>query len=348
MDFYNDFEPFACEWLGNLIAAKELPQGDVDGRSIKEIKGSELGKYRSCHFFAGIGGWPYAFRLAGWPIDDVPVWSGSCPCQPYSNAGKRKGNADERNLWPDFFRLIRECRPQYVFGEQVPGSIGHGWLDGISADLEEEGYAVGSCVLGAHSVGSPHIRQRLFWIAYSRQFAPRGVQRTNGNASTKRTSQAVDDPRCCKNGGMGDSSRTTSEWYARSVFESKKEGGGERIGDGDCFVGPTDAGDSVCGMANLQSTRCGRQVAEKRRFDFGSNWDDCRIIDCRDGKSRRVGSRVSPLAHGLSRKLGQRIPELRSVLPSARNNRTGRLKGYGNAINPYVAAVFIRAFMETQ
>jgi DNA (cytosine-5)-methyltransferase 1 len=164
MNYYNEFDKHAAAWLRELITAGLIPAGEVDERSITEVQSDELDGFTQCHFFAGVAGWSYALQLAGWPAD-VPVWTGSCPCQPYSQAGKRKGDADERNLWPHFYRLIRECKPNAIFGEQVASAIGHGWLDGVSADLENEGYAVGAVVLGAHSVGAPHIRQRLYWVA---------------------------------------------------------------------------------------------------------------------------------------------------------------------------------------
>ena len=166
MNYYNEFDPKAAAWLQELISAGAIPAGDVDARSICDVRPEDLRGYTQCHFFAGIVGWSYALQLAGWP-EDQPVWTGSCPCQPYSTAGKQLGEKDERNLWPVFFNLIRECRPERAFGEQVANAIGHGWLDGISADLEKEGYACGACVLGAHSVGAPHIRKRLYWVAHS-------------------------------------------------------------------------------------------------------------------------------------------------------------------------------------
>lgn len=163
-NYYNDFDPKACAWLRELIDAGLIPPGDVDDRSIADVRPSDLAGYAQCHFFAGIGGWPLAIRWAG--LADTPgIWTGSCPCQPFSSAGKRKGHADERHLWPEFARLIRECRPSVVVGEQVEGAVRLGWLDGVFADLEREGYACGAAVLGAHSVGAPHIRQRLFWVA---------------------------------------------------------------------------------------------------------------------------------------------------------------------------------------
>ena len=105
--YYNEIDPFAAAWLRELIKAGLIANGEVDERSIADVQPEDVRGFTQCHFFAGIGGWSYALRLAGWP-DDRPVWTGSCPCQGYSAAGKQKGAADARNLWPAWFRLIRE------------------------------------------------------------------------------------------------------------------------------------------------------------------------------------------------------------------------------------------------
>ena len=162
--YYNEIEPYPAQWLRNLIAEGLIAPGDVDERSIVDVQPDDLKGYTQCHFFAGIGGWSYALRLAGWP-DDRPVWTGSCPCQPFSAAGKGKASSDERHLWPAWFRLIQACRPERVFGEQVEAAIGWGWLDLVYSDLEKEGYTVGAAVLPACGVGAQHIRQRLWFVA---------------------------------------------------------------------------------------------------------------------------------------------------------------------------------------
>ena len=164
MNYYNEFDPYAAQWLRNLIDAGHLPNGEVDSRSIKDVKASELTGYTQCHFFAGLGGWSHALRLARWP-EDRPVWTGSCPCQPFSAAGAGGGVTDERHLWPTWFNLIRECRPDVIFGEQVEAAVNHGWLDLVQSDLEGEGYACGSVGIPAGGVGAPHIRQRLWFVA---------------------------------------------------------------------------------------------------------------------------------------------------------------------------------------
>lgn len=147
--------------LCKLISQGHLPKGDVDTRSIAEVQPADVKGYTQCHFFAGIGGWALAATNVPYPI-----WTGSPPCQPYSK-GNKNGYDKERDLWHEFYRLIRVCRPDRVFGEQVPTAIKQGWLDRVQTELEAEDYAVGACVLGAHSIGAPHIRQRLFWVGHS-------------------------------------------------------------------------------------------------------------------------------------------------------------------------------------
>ena len=162
--YYNEFDPFAAAWLRELIKDGLIADGVVDERSITEVEPNDIKEFTQCHFFAGIGGWSYAARLAKW-ADDRPMWTGSPPCQPFSTAGNRKGKDDLRHLWPVFFNLIRECQPPVVFGEQVASAIRMGWFDDLQADMENEGYATGMVVLPANFVGAPHKRDRLFYVA---------------------------------------------------------------------------------------------------------------------------------------------------------------------------------------
>lgn len=164
--FYNEKDLYLCRWLVNLANEDLIAGGEVWHGDIRGVRGEHLEPFSHCHFFAGIGAWSYALRLAGWP-DEVPVWTGSCPCQPFSSVGKRRGIEDERHLWPEFFRLIQECRPAVIFGEQVASKDGLAWLDSVSADLEGEGYTFGASDLCAAGVGAPHVRQRIYFVAYA-------------------------------------------------------------------------------------------------------------------------------------------------------------------------------------
>ena len=162
--FYNEFDPFAAAWLRELIKDGLIADGVVDERSIADVRPEDLEGFTQCHFFAGIGGWSAAARIADWD-DERPMWTGSPPCQPFSTAGNRKGKDDLRHLWPVFFNLIRECRPPVVFGEQVAAAIRTGWFDDLQTDMEAEGYATAMVVLPACSVGAPHKRERLWTVA---------------------------------------------------------------------------------------------------------------------------------------------------------------------------------------
>lgn len=162
--YYNEIEPAAAHVLRCLIKDGVIAPGDVDDRSITDVRPEDLQGYEQCHFFAGGGLWSVALRLAGWE-DARPIWTGSCPCQPFSVAGKGAGKDDARHLWPDFFRLIEACRPAVVMGEQVAGAAGEDWFDGVAADLERVDYAARAVDIPACAVDAPHIRQRLYWTA---------------------------------------------------------------------------------------------------------------------------------------------------------------------------------------
>lgn len=164
--YYNENEPYAAQRLRNLINAGHIAPGYVDERSVVDVEPMDLWGFTQAHWFAGIGGWSYALRLAG-VSDDTPIWTGSCPCQPFSTAGKRKGFSDSRHLWPVWMRHIKIANPAIVLGEQVASADGYKWLDLVYSDLEAENYAVGSAVIPAASAGAPHGRHRIFYVAYA-------------------------------------------------------------------------------------------------------------------------------------------------------------------------------------
>lgn len=363
MNYYNEHDQKTAAWLRSLILAGAIPDGHVDERSIADVHPSDLRGYTQCHFFAGIGGWSYALQLAGW-LSDRPVWTGSCPCQPFSTAGKGLAQADERHLWPVFFDLIRQRRPEHVFGEQVASAIGHGWLDGVSADLEAEGYACGAAVLGAHSVNSPHQRQRLYWVAESNQ-GRREVQNKQHWDGRKEACQRKTNQFGAGSPSDGLAHNEGSELQRERAVESRMQSGpanggglvlpnGNRCSAGSHAASPAGHGHSVVpagdhgGLADAQHAER-RSIHEHRqnechgqdlgwqethrqpgtRGEICGPWSVFDLIPCRDGKTRRIESGTFPLAHG--------IPA-----------RVVRLRGYGNAIVPQVAAEFIAAFLDIQ
>ena len=138
-----------------------------------------------CSFY-----WPKAESYDNIKTTDFRIWrgkidvlSGGFPCQPFSTAGKRMGKEDERHLWPEMFRAIREIRPRYVVGENVRGLLN--WSDGlvleeVFADLEGEGYEVQTFVLPAIGINAPHRRDRVYIIAHANSDAGRGRSSEGG------------------------------------------------------------------------------------------------------------------------------------------------------------------------
>jgi DNA (cytosine-5)-methyltransferase 1 len=306
--FYNEIDPYAAQWLRNLIEAGHIAPGVVDERSIEDINPDELRQYTQCHFFAGIGVWSYALRLAGWP-DDRPVWTGSCPCQPFSAAGKGKGFADERHLWPAFHHLISECRPPVVFGEQVASKDGLGWLDVVQTDLEGTGYACGAADLCAAGVGAPHKRQRLFFVAERISHAYRGQ---DDDAICADCQHPVWGGCKCYFGEMRCSD--CGEWTYPFHYDLPNDG---------C---------QWCGSSSLvysfsERGRGGVVAREHARNDVPSSpWMDSRIVRTLGGRLRLAPRINSPLANGAAA-------------------RVGRLRAYGNAIVPQVAQAFIESYL---
>ena len=340
--YYNENDPQAAAWLRELIKNGLIAHGDVDERDIRDVPPADLGGYTQCHFFAGIGGWSYALRLARWP-DDKIVWTGSCPCQPFSTAGRGKGVADERHLWPHFHWLIKQCRPPVVFGEQVASKDGLAWLDLVSTDLEGSGYAVGAADLCAAGVGSPHIRQRLYWVADAESSGRREEQqnrrRRDAGVSTGKTfgrsgdgsSGGVADAErqqrqeCLSRPGQSDrpqESRTSVELARLCGFgrmgNATSEGLERHAGDGQ--------GESGRSIQNRSASSTGLHSAGGGNEPLNGFWRDADWLFCQDGKWRAVEPGTFPLAHG--------VPA-----------RVGRLRGYGNAIVPQVAQTFIEAYL---
>jgi site-specific DNA-cytosine methylase len=514
MTLYNDNDPKVCAWLRELINAGHLPPGDVLCESITEVRPDDIARYSTVHFFAGIGGWPLALRLAGWP-DDRPVWTGSCPCQPFSAAGKRKGHADERHLWPAMFGLIRECKPPVVFGEQVasplviganvaarkdvqdvldqqaivrvlhergwlypehlyrlrqremqneatgdlfdsssvrsrqdagvggevpssqdgsavrsglrrhseanrdwsmrvdgssvrpldaeglehpvsgPDQAGRGvhkgkcagcavcperngsqlgasedrgdgrgnqesevgplerlirthrgaaegqpadWFSRVRDDLGAAGYSIGACLLAASSVGAPHIRQRLFWVADATNDGP-PAYRSESSRATKE-GRLLQPERCHRRLADAESVRAGPRDDGQ---EPPSEFGRNRPAIGGTVGGMGDADNT--GLEGRRLLNGGR--ASKRTACQASQWDGAINIPCGDGKTRRIEPGTPPLVDGIPARVVRRSDKCTEVTSEIQGEaRVIRLRGYGNAIVPQVAAEFIAAFME--
>lgn len=353
--YYNEIDQFAAQWLRNLIAGGHIAPGEVDERSIEDVTPDDLRGFTQCHFFAGIGVWSHSLRLAGWP-DDKPVWTGSCPCQPFSAAGKGDGFADERHLWPAFFHLISERRPQHVFGEQVAAGNANAWFDLVQADLEGMDYAFGLVPFASAGIGAPHIRERAYWVAH----ASGEYESTAGNQTgiaTRLWSSSVDGladaggERCKRVNPL--LQREELGRFAESVSEAAGVGVACRVADADGGIGghEWEQRNSEYGQPekNGGALWWGSEGGGSKPFlpsastlEVNGFWRDADWLLCRDGKWRPVESGTFPLVDGAAARLGRVEPGVARV---ASSNRVGRLKGYGNAINAQAAAEFIRAYM---
>ncbi|WP_313117922.1 DNA cytosine methyltransferase [Ectopseudomonas guguanensis] len=329
--YYNEIDPYAAQWLRNLIAGGHIAPGDVDERSIQDVHPDDLKPYTQCHFFAGIGVWSLALRRAGWP-DDRPVWTGSCPCQPFSSAGQGAGFDDERHLWPDFHWLIQERRPAVVFGEQVASKDAEPWLDLVQTDLEAMAYAFGAVPFPAAGVCAPHIRDRLYWVADANVQRKRtaGNGTRIGDAGWSRATGRVDNVHIAGLAGHGMLAENSSEHSVRSKAGSVGASGIDcRMAD--AYSAECKTRDVLSGSASEGGER--RVDALLHGGDSGWTgptnglWGAADWLLCRDGKWRPVEPGTFPLAHGA---------------PA----RVGRLRAYGNAINLEAAAQFIAAWLE--
>lgn len=333
MHYYNEHDKNAVAWLKELMVAGLIPEGEVDGRDIQDIRASELVGYTQWHFFAGVAGWPLALRLAGWP-EDRPILTASCPCQPFSNAGQKKGESDERHLWPVVHELIKELKPSVCIGEQVSSKLGREWFSRVRTDLEDVGYAVGASDLCAASIGAPHIRQRLYWVAD--RLANADGQRYDGVHALLREEErgrtASDLLEAARSGAISGLADLCSTGLAQRERDGRVQRealeriqGQATIGDsgfsglGDSqsrqqqwlresnsfngwpsATGRSGSGDSG-GLADADELS---RHGSLSRSGFGaikgrSAWSDFDLIPCADGKTRRVKSGLQCLAYGI-------------------------------------------------
>lgn len=267
--YYSEIDPHAAQHLRNLIDAGRIAPGVVDTRSIEDVTPNDLIGFNQCHFFAGIGGWSLALRRAGWP-DSRPAWTASCPCQPFSAAGKGLGFADERHLWPSAHWLVGQRRPVVVFGEQSGSADANDWIDLVQADVEALGYAFGATAFPSASVGAPHQRDRAYWVADAdrQQWERCGeFQPTGGKPSDSGVIIVLADT-----DGNGREGRLSGRTDAEREAINGQAGRG----------GPAGGAGPVNGF-----------------------WRDADWLYCRDGKWRPVRPGSFPLADGVPARVGR-------------------------------------------
>jgi len=274
--YYNEIDPYAAQWLRNLIDKGLIAPGVVDERNIEDVKPDELMGYTQCHFFAGIGVWSLALRRSGWP-DNRPIWTGSCPCQPFSSAGSQSGFEDARHLWPSLAWLIKQCGPSVVVGEQVASKSVEPWIDLVQTDLEALDYAFGCVPFPSAGVGAPHIRDRAYWVGHSNESGPQGLA---GDGSTE--------------GRQGPCRSTTEAGLSGGMADAAREQH-DRPG----ISGETGRAEHTDGCAD------GGLADNNRPGPTNGFWRDADWLGCRDGKWRAVEPGSFPLADRATSRVGR-------------------------------------------
>lgn len=345
---YNEIDPHAAATLRELINRGQIAPGVVDTRSIEDLTPAYVQQFTQVHLFAGIGIWSLALRNAGWP-DSRPVWTGSCPCQPFSAAGKGLGVSDERHLWPAMWWLVSQCRPDVVFGEQVAKKDGLAWLDIVASDLEAGQYALGAVCAPAAGFGAPHLRERLYWVADTDNARPQGglrgrpdTQRQNLDGHPGRrgaTGDMADAPAHGRHQGVqplpgGLPERSGGNSVTHGLADTVRHGAEHGPLEG---VGAETTADRRNGGLSRERLRVGEQGAlggmadthdgdADRAGPTNGFWRNADWIGCRDAKWRPVEPGTFPLVNGA---------------PA----RVGRLRAYGNAIVEPQARAFIEAYL---
>jgi DNA (cytosine-5)-methyltransferase 1 len=339
---YNDNDEACAHVLRALIEDEVIAPGMVDSRSIKDLQPDDIRNFTQVHLFAGGGIWSVAAKLAGW-ADNRPIWTVSCPCQPFSVAGKGAGSADARHLWPDVFRLVCSCRPAVIVGEQVARKAGENWFDGVRSDLESADYACRAVSIPALAVDAPHIRQRLYWVAVanadsSRRAAGDGTVASLGQGrptySSSRGSYGLADA-----GGCGRDGRSQEPFGIAEQRAAAEWTGGGDVGD---------AARQRRGEGRPEHEfRSGRNATPGASFWRGAEW---RVGA--DGKARRVGTSLCRMDHGSPRGVdgfigsGDEVVQTIPLLTTGTVGRVQMLRILGNAIVAPLAAEVLKSLME--
>lgn len=286
-----DIDPF-CQ----AVLTKNFPNARILG-DIKALKGDAFG-----------------------PIDLI---TGGFPCQPFSAAGKRRGTGDDRDLWPEMFRIIREAKPRWIIGENVAGFVNME-LERTVSDLEAEGYEVQAFIVPACAVGAPHRRDRVWIIAHA------------GGSERGRLSGIGRKEVSPLRGG----DKTYSDTKGKRRRQGDSQQGGEYEGDGEKRIGGRRPAFNNSGTANSDRQRLairprlGSVNEQERSAPVGDYWDEGWY---------EAATQLCVVDDGLSARL-VRLPDGSKI--SGARWRKEALKGAGNAIVPQVAEQFMAGIYE--
>jgi DNA (cytosine-5)-methyltransferase 1 len=254
-------------------------------------------------------------------IGSIDIITGGYPCQPFSQAGRKKGEEDPRHLWPEYFRLIKECRPTWVIGENVSGHLKLG-LDTVLKDLESEGYTLRTFSISAASIGANHKRERVWIVAYSeRNRHQHTIQKSDGEEKEIPREHWKDNSTTRKSSGTnpiwetnnGDVENTRRSLRQGTFIREKNENEIEKE-NADLTQRPGEA--SQFDVANTKRVYVqGQHNGQGQRQPWGESW-------------WTVEPDVGRVAHG--------IPD-----------RVDRLKALGNSLVPHIPYCIALSILET-
>lgn len=361
--YYNEIDDFCCSWLSNLMDDGSISPGKIDNRDIRDVTPVELTHYERAHFFAGIGVWELALNISGW---SGPIWTGSCPCQPFSAAGKGDGFDDERHLWPAFHWHITHGKSADVpvVGEQVASKAGRAWFDLVQSDMEALDHACGAVDTSAAGNGAPFIGQRLYWLGSTHRA---GLERYTGDGSGERRWSISDRPIAASGSGQCDRWAATTGGHNCGGSDTGWSQGDGRLAACDDSGGlapptsgePWQAGSiqssGQYGCESQDVRDCGDGGIPLHPTDF---WSDPDWLLCRDPDGARfrpvepstlIMANARPVRWRMAEGSGEG-GEIQTHFPLAQAkeylNRLDEVRGAGNALNVAQAANFISAVME--
>jgi DNA (cytosine-5)-methyltransferase 1 len=250
-------------------------------------------------------------------INQIDIITGGYPCQPFSVAGRKKGEQDPRHVWPEMFRLIKELRPTWVIGENVGGHIKLG-LDTVLENLESEGYSARTFSISASSVGANHKRERVWIVANSR--------RSIGREQSSRNSE-----------GIGLWSFETSEWSTDTNQITRSSEGAETMADSESIS--SDGGEY-------------REHSEKRKAEGQIRREGCHDCDATNSNSSRLEEQWRSFTTEEENETSQcgRWWDIEPDVGRVANGipkRVDRLKCLGNSVVPQIPYVIGLAIKET-
>jgi DNA (cytosine-5)-methyltransferase 1 len=171
-----------CSGIDAIAYAAELLDIDIIGQIEIDPFCNQILELR----YPGVKRLNDVFDVKGDEFGTVDIFAFGDPCQPHSVAGRQRGTADERYIWPELYRIIKTMRPTWIINENVTGSVSNGVVLSKINDLENEGYRARAFIIPACGVGAPHQRYRVFIVAYSERD---GFASTEGSRSVDETVQ---------------------------------------------------------------------------------------------------------------------------------------------------------------